>query len=222
MFLKKLFNINWLQTLIFNFHYFSLPIALRLPVFVYRHTIFNAMQGTVELQGNIRTGMVRIGKPIIGAQDYRYDRTVLEVHGRMLISELVTLGRGSRISIGKKAELFLGKKVTINGNTSILCRKNISFGDGCLLSWDIIVMDTDWHNIECDGEIVNPDCAVQVGDHVWIGCRCIVLKGTIIPQNCVIAAGSIISSSNLPENNAVYGGQRKNVGTIRKSIKWKQ
>ena len=50
--------------------------------------------------------------------------------------------------------------------------KSINFGDDNLLSWDILMMDTDFHKIiSSDGEERNKPSAIDVGNHVWIGCR---------------------------------------------------
>ena len=45
---------------------------------------------------------------------------------------------------------------------------------------------------------------IVVGDYVYIGVRSIIMPGVTIGNNCIIAAGSIVTK-NVP-NNSVYGG----------------
>ena len=45
---------------------------------------------------------------------------------------------------------------------------------------------------------------VQIGNNVWLGANVIILPGTIIEDNCIIAAGSVVNK--LIESNSVYAG----------------
>ena len=94
----------------------------------------------------------------------------------------------------------------ITGRTSIICSKEISFGDSCLLSWDILIMDTDFHSIiDKGGKMLNPNKSIIIGNNVWIGCRNTILKGVTIADNVVISAGSKITK-NIDEPNVIVGG----------------
>ena len=61
-------------------------------------------------------------------------------------------------------------------------------------SFDTIIMDTDSHKIFDDsGESISHNCEVIFGDNVWLGCRCVVLKGANIPNGSIIAANSTVT-----------------------------
>ena len=64
-------------------------------------------------------------------------------------------------------------------------------------------MDTDFHNIYKDGQIINHNKPIIIGDNCWIGMNCTILKGTIIPNGSIIAAGSTVTKK-LPKENCVY------------------
>ena len=54
-------------------------------------------------------------------------------------------------------------------------------------SYLLLVMDTDEHPIyNKEHERINPDKPILVGDHVWIGCKCALLKGAEIPNGFVL------------------------------------
>lgn len=214
-------QINWIKTFLFNFYYFSPKVAMRFPAFIYRRTVFNNMGGRITLCGAIRTGMLRVGAPEIGMQDFRYSRTVWQVRGGVFIHGQTIIGRGCRISVNDNAELILGDNFVVNGDLELVCNKQIRIGNDCLLSWGCLIMDTDFHTISTlyGNDALNPDSSIMIGDHVWIGCRCTILKGAAIPTNSVIAANSTITKK-LYENNVIYGGHGQSVAILKKSIEW--
>lgn len=114
--------------------------------------------------------------------------------------------------------LEFGENVNISGNTSIICYGNIKIGNDCLVSWDCLMLDTDFHKIYSDGILTNLDKKITVGNHVWIGARTTILKGTIVPDGSVIGAGSLCSGKLLKEN-AIYGGNPLKI--LKQNIRWK-
>ena len=222
LYLIKLFpKVNWFQSIRFNIHYFSPRIAFNLPVLLYWRTKINNLSGSIELRGDVKTGIISIGAPYIGVQDHRYCRTVLQIQGNVILEEHVNIGRGSRICVDPGAILELGKSFNMTGDSTIICRKRIRFGKDCLLSWDILIMDTDFHKIYNEsGDIVNSDCGIAIGDHVWIGCRSTILKGASIPSNCIIAAGSLITTALSGEFSS-FGGRGKGVCLLKDKVHWR-
>ncbi len=138
----------------------------------------------------------------------------------MIVYGPCEFGSGTKVSIGKDAVLSMGANSAIQGGSSPICLKGITFGDGCLLSWDVQVMDTDFHKIKDEnGSVINSPRSVVIGNNVWIGSRCTIMKGTHISNGCVIAAGSIISK-DLPQEKTIYAGQGRNVCELKKNITW--
>ncbi len=82
---------------------------------------------------------------------------------------------------------------------------NIYIGSNSFISWECMISDTDFHKIKSisDGTCLNDNKPVHIGEHVWIGARCTVLKGSRIPDDSVLAAGSIVTKK-LKSNNAIY------------------
>jgi acetyltransferase-like isoleucine patch superfamily enzyme len=79
-------------------------------------------------------------------------------------------------------------------------------------------MDTDEHPLyNKDNERINPDKAIQVGDHVWIGCKCVLLKGAVVSDNTVVAAGTLLTSSFSGEHQ-VIGGNPPSV--LKNDVRW--
>ena len=79
-------------------------------------------------------------------------------------------------------------------------------------------MDTDFHKIKDNSDsILNPSTPIIIGTKVWIGCRCLILKGATVPDNSVIGANSFVGK-RLCKENTVYGGQPARV--LREGIMW--
>ncbi|MEG2599473.1 MAG: acyltransferase [Muribaculaceae bacterium] len=174
------------------------------------------LKGEVILD-TIRTGIVKIGFGDVGIFDKSHSRTIWQVSGKVVFNGKANIGHGSKISVHPGGILKFGDKFAISAESSIVCSKHISFGMGCLLSWDILIMDTDLHKIYSDdGRLLNISVPIVVEDYVWIGCRASILKGAIIASGCVIGAGAVITKSCLYQN-AIYVGNNKLVKT---AIRW--
>lgn len=57
---------------------------------------------------------------------------------------------------------------------------------------------------------------VVVGEGVWIGFSSILLPGTVIGDNCVVGAGSVLSGS-YPNNSIICGNPARVTGTIERN-----
>lgn len=209
---RKLFEISPLKTLRFNLHYFGLR-GLRLPVLVSRSTKLHTLRGGVSLD-SFKTATVRLGFSGVGTCDMRCERAIWQVSGKVSLGTNIALGQGSRISVGDFGELSIGDDFCITARSSIICHDRVQIGKGVLLSWDNLIMDTDFHHID-DSPASLPIC---IGDHVWFGCRCLALKGASVPEGAVLAAGATVTKE-LCEAKALYGGVNKK---LKSDISWRE
>ena len=229
------------KTLCFNLHYFPLSKALKLPVIVSHRTCLRELHGTVVLPEKIETAMVKIGFGDVGHYDRQRSRGIWQVSGTVTFCGKASIGHGSKLSV--RGNLTLGAGFNMTAESTIVCADAIRFGDDCLLSWDILVMDTDEHplynrhdtarhetrdsspvpspevsqSINKENKRINPDKAIIVGNHVWIGCKCILLKGAEVPDNTVLAAGTLLKSPIKGENQ-VIGGNPPSV--LKNEVHW--
>ncbi|MFN8356329.1 MAG: hypothetical protein U0Y10_17870 [Spirosomataceae bacterium] len=204
------------KTIYFNFKYLPLRQAIKLPIFVSKKVYFMNVGGKIIFDCPIKTGMVQIGYGEVGIFDRKVSRSIWKVSGSVIFKGKANIGHGSKLSVG--GTLILGNNFTITAESSIVASNKVEFGENCLLSWDILIMDTDFHKVKDKAEnILNPSTPIIVGNKVWIGCRCLILKGAIIPDNCVIGANSFVSKQ-LEKENAIYGGQPARL--LKEEIVW--
>ena len=215
---KHYFQTSLLKSLIFNFRILPFKDAVKLPVLLFRNTHIGSLKGRIEIAAPIKHGMIKIGRCNVCGMEK--SPTTLSVDGVLRFNGKATIGSGSVILVNKTGELIIGKNFRITGRTSIYCRKKITFGDGDLISWDNLFMDSDQHDIlDENGNILNPDKEINIGSSVWFGCRCTVLKGCSIADNSVIASGSILTHS-FSEPNSIIGGSGSGQKVLRSGIFW--
>ena len=80
-----------------------------------------------------------------------------------------------------------------------------------------MIMDTDFHHIYQEGTKINLPKSIIIGNHVWRGMRCTLLKGSQIVDGSVIAFNSLVVD-NLTMSNSVYGGQPSKL--LKQNITW--
>lgn len=217
---KTLLKLSLAKTLCFNITYFPLRTALRLPVFIYKRTDLYSMNGKIIFRCPVKTGLVRIGVPECYTLDMKNDRTKWKVDGTVVLNGNAIIGRGSCIRIFKEATLTIGNNFTISGGTSIISKKGITFGNDCLLSWNILMMDNDYHRmLDDDGAVANEPKPINIGHHVWIGSGCTILKGVSIGSNNVVAANSTITRDAV-EEKCVISGHGKNAEILKRGVRW--
>ncbi len=215
---KKPGEISVYKTLRFNLHYLRFKDAIRFPILVSRHVLINSFKGSLHCEVPIRTGSIRIGFSGVPVFDRFKSRTVWNVGGGSIIFKgRAIIGQGSRIGSG--GILTFGENFQITAETTIICDESITFGRDVLCSWQCQIMDTDFHQIIDNGEVKHVTSPVKIGDHVWIGSRVIINKGAEIPDNSVIAAGSVVTGK-FTEPNTLLAGVPATVK--KKEINWKQ
>ena len=85
----------------------------------------------------------------------------------------------------------IGNNFYVNGLSDFNCIKGLKFGDDVLVSIHVIFLDTDYHPIfNQQGDRINPDKEIIMGNKVWIGANVTILKGTHIGNNIIIGAGT--------------------------------
>ncbi|HET9403951.1 MAG TPA: acyltransferase [Burkholderiales bacterium] len=212
-----LFVLGLPKTLLFNFSCLPFRQALQLPVLVSHRVWLKDLSGKVSL-ADCRTGAVRIGFGDVGIFDPQRSRTIWQVPGHVAFMGTADIGHGSRISV--TGELVLGNRLIIAAESAIVAQRSIRIGNDVLISWDVLIIDTDAHPIyDATGNQVNAAMPIRIGNSVWLGCRALVLKGAEIADGVVVAAASTVTRPVLTPN-AIVGGNPARV--VRENVRWKR
>lgn len=190
------------KSIFLNFKYLPMQQAFRLPILVSHHCELLECNGKIKIDSaQITPGMIAIGLGNVALFPSKSYKSCLELGEK---SKLVFKGKcrlGSGVRISSNGTITFGKNFILTANSYFFCRKSISFGDDCLVSWNVSVQDTDGHSLYQGGEKINDDTSISIGNHVWICANCSLLKGSRVPSNVVIGFGSIVSKTrDIPFN----------------------
>lgn len=209
-----------LKTIYFNFKYLPFKQAIRIPILISNNVYLRQVSGSIKFECPIEPFLIQIGYGNVGIFDDKKSRSIWDVCGEVIFKGRAKIGHGSKICVGSTGTLEIGENFTITAESSIVAFCKIIFGKNCLLSWDILVMDTDFHKIKDElGSIINEPQPITIGNDVWVGCRCLILKGTDIPNGCVIGAGSLVNKL-LKNEHSVYVGNP--IKCSKENILWEK
>lgn len=214
----RIYRISIIKTIYFNFKYLSFKQAIKLPVLLSRKVYLKKTKGVIEINHPITFGMIKIGFGDVGIFDEKRSRTIWQLYGKVIFNGTANIGHGSKISVGKSGVLSLGNNFRITAESAIVSHLKIDFGTDCLLSWDTLVMDTDFHKIKNEfNEEINYPSPINIGNSVWIGSSNLILKGAIIPNNSIIGANSLVNKE-LKYEKSLYAGNP--VVRLKENVSW--
>jgi tetrahydrodipicolinate N-acetyltransferase len=184
-------------------------VLAKRPIWVGSETVIDGADRITVAPG----GALRVGLGSFGLTS-EHDNSVLRIRpgASMHVDGLVSLQRGIRIVVDS-GRLSIGDGTNVNGlGTKILVADAVSIGAHSTVSWDVQILDNDFHTMTVGG-VEQPSAApVVIGDHVWIGTRAIVLKGVTVGDGAIVAAGAIVTK-DVPAKAVVAGVPAKVVGS---------
>ena len=126
-------------------------------------------------------------------------------------TSIILDNEGSEIRIGNKTSIAKIQIVSLEPY-------KIEIGEDCMLSYDIEIRNTDSHKIydKNTNERINEGSSINIGNHVWLGMRAVILKGVNIGHNSIVAAGSIVTK-DVKANTIVSGNPAKQ---IKENVYW--
>lgn len=146
---------------------------------------------------------------------------IIKENTKLVNCKLDIKNYGNKLILEKKSSFKNLKIVLHSVNSNIFIDENttceemrlisvepfdIEIGKNCMFSTGIEIRNSDSHKIFSiiDNKRINEGKKIIIENNVWIGTRCIILKGSFIEEGAVLGAGSILSGK--VEKNSVYAG----------------
>ena len=136
-------------------------------------------------------------------------------------------------SVGGLVEI--GDRVYIGAGTTIISREKVTIGNDVTMAWGITIYDHNSHSLDwrqrakvvrhfrdtygtprcfADLDWSGVDSApIRIEDRVWIGFDAVILKGVVIGEGAIVAAGSVVSKDVEPYT-VVAGNPARVVKTL--------
>lgn len=118
----------------------------------------------------------------------------MDAHSILHVRGTFSFFYDSDIVVFEGGTLSVGDNSFINSNCKIRCHESISIGEGCAISHDVTIMDSDAHYLN-GSKNTKP---VSIGNHVWVGTRVTILSGVTVGDGAVVAAGALVKSDVPP------------------------
>ena len=162
---------------------------------------------------------------LLNHPEYRETRIRLMKNAKLVLEPNTKSTIGCCFSVWPEKTLFIGSGTSISHGVMINTRCGLKIGRGVLIAREVIIMDYDGHPIfnsttpsseftdERYGGKAEP---IEIGDHVWIGFRAMIMKGVKIGNGSIVGAHSCVYS-DVPENSIVSGNPAK---IVKQGISW--
>ncbi|MDO4338412.1 MAG: acyltransferase [Eubacteriales bacterium] len=220
------------KTIYFNFKVFPIKVAVKLPVFLhYNVKIGSLPKGCIEIvDAPIRPGMIKFGCSMGSAGVFMGEYPAHSGGGYISVKPGCKIKfRGSAVFAGgislrldNSGIADFGNNFRCNSYCFIAANSLIKIGEGCVIGWNVNIRDVDGHHIyklnDKERTFINEPRPVIIGAHVWIAAHVDIIKGTSIPDNSVIAYGSIIAGKKFEKGNCILGGNP--IKVLKEDIDW--
>ncbi len=137
----------------------------------------------------------------------------IERKSALFIGKKVRAHSGVKIKVRNGAICYLGDNTSLNYNSIIVCRKKVQIGKNVEIAPNVLIYDHDHDFRNEEGLQANKFICddVVIGNNVWIGANTVILRGTKIGDNSIIAAGSVVKGY-YPANSLIV--QKRNTDVI--------
>ena len=151
--------------------------------------------------------------------------TIFSIKGnnnRIEIEEGVSIKDGSICIEDNNNLIKIGKNSSLYGKIHLACLEGtkIEIGEDCLFSSDIVFRTSDLHSLlNLDGERINKAEDIYIGNHVWIGHKVCINKGTYVSDNSMIGTGAVVTKKYMDSNVVIVGVPAK---VVKQGITWRR
>lgn len=196
------------RTIYINFRTLPFNVARKLPIYIYgKHRLF-MLNGTIEIIGPLRKGMIKIG--VNGDSFSLFDHTgyiqLSSTKSKIIFNGPCRIALNTKIRIIGDGLLDLGSHVRIGSNARIICNGGrIKNGKCTGVTFDCQLMNSSFHFTYNLSKLTynNRTLDIIIGNYNWIGNHTIISQGVKTSDYTIVAQGSLLTkdySTTLPNS----------------------
>lgn len=179
---------------------------------------------------SIHGRIIGLKKTIVGNDNFVQIKDSTLIHcaimirgngNRLIFEEGCRIGKGCTFCLeGNNNTIVIGRNTSMN----VFCHLNTSehntkihIGEDCMFSHHIVICTSDAHPIyNQEGVRLNPAKDVELGQHIWIARRSVIMKGAKIGDGCIVGSHTMVNKT-IPNNCLVVGMPAK---IVRENVHW--
>ncbi|NLC97984.1 MAG: acyltransferase [Actinomycetales bacterium] len=148
----------------------------------------------------------------------------ISIGDNTLISEHVTLSVGYMPGVPTLADsaLVIGDRCVVGARCTLTAHGRIELGDDVWLGKDVFISDAS-HGYQDPnvpvGRQMGEHQPISIGAGSWIGHGAVILPGTTVGRNVVVAAGAVVRGE-VPDHSVVAGVPAKIVRRFEPDVGW--
>ena len=189
----RLFN-----TIYTNFKLFPYKQAIHLPVRIYKKASVTIKgEGMIVLSDsfNLKNHRILIGS---SSNDFEFghEPTSLKLlNGKMIVNGKLEIRKGCLLEI--RGCFSAGSDVLFAPHCRLRVHNSVEFGNVVRISHETQIFDSNFHYIEKVGSpgYIPISRPIVIGSRVWVGNRCTINPGSLIPDDTIIASNSLVNKS---------------------------
>ena len=153
-----------------------------------------------------------------------YGESSIHIGTGTMVSTWCTLAAGyspDQSTLPERA-LVIGDRCVIGMRSGIVAHESIEIGDDVWFGQEVYVTDANHGYQDPDtpiGDQLGGHSAVRIGSGSWLGHGTVVLAGTRIGRNVVVAAGSVVRGE-IPDHSVIGGVPAKVIRRLEPGVGW--
>ena len=127
----------------------------------------------------------------------------------------------SKFLIYENSNIVIGEDSTANGLNGVTFNSDIFIGKDVMISHNVELQSDDQHiiiDLPLKPNLIKQRNYINIGDHVWLGKRSMILKNVNIGKGSIVGAGSIVTK-DVVKYTAVAGNPAKK---IKDHVSWQR
>lgn len=124
----------------------------------------------------------------------------VEKNCRLRIGRMLKMHNGAKLRVRRGGTLEIGDDFGMSNGCVVTAYDHVTIGDHVMLGPNVLIYDQD-HDYRAPGGVAAKQyktAPISIGNNVWIGANCVILRGTVLGDGCVVGAGTVLKGTFPP------------------------